>query len=368
MRWSFHLARIAGIDVRVHVTFFLLLAFVGLSYGQYGGWPFAVYGIAFICAVFLCVILHEFGHALTARRYGIRTQDITVLPIGGIARLEKMPDDPLQEVMVAIAGPLVNVAIAFVLWLVLGLPNVPDMRAMQTIDGNILSKLLVVNVVLVLFNMIPAFPMDGGRVLRALLAMRMDYGRATQIAANVGQVLAFAGGFYGFFSGNFLLIVIAIFIYFGASNEAAFAQFRNISPDLRVSGVMVTQFQTLTHESTLNDAVDALLSTSQHEFPVLSVAGAFEGLLTRKDLIDGLRRTGPQTSVTSVMRTDIPAVHQTMPFERALGLLQQYGSPALPVLDSEGRLVGLFTPENISEMMMVQSALAVAPRRTPQPA
>jgi len=196
----------------------------------------------------------------------------------------------------------------------------------------------------------------------------MSYARATQVAANIGQVLAFVGGFVGFLYGHFLLILIAIFIYFGASSEAAFAQFRDISPDLRVSGVMVTQFQTLTHESTLNDAVDMLLSTSQHEFPVLGVTGAFAGLLTRKDLIDGLRRSGPQTLVNSVMRTDIPAVHQTMPFERALGILQQYGSPALPVLDSEGRLVGLFTPENISEMMMVRSALAVAPRHTPQPA
>ena len=365
MRWSFHLARIAGIDVKIHVTFFLLLAFVALSYGQLGGLPAAIQGVAFICAVFLCVVLHEFGHALTARRYGIQTPDITLLPIGGVARLEKMPDEPRQEVWVALAGPAVNVVIAIILWLVLGMPSLPDLRVMQFADGNILSKLLVVNVMLVLFNMIPAFPMDGGRVLRALMAMRMSYARATQVAANIGQALAFVGGFLGFLYGHFLLILIAIFIYFGASNEAAFAQFRDISPDLRVGGVMVTQFQSLPHESTLNDAVDALLSTSQHEFPVLDITGNFAGILTRKDLIGGLRKSGPETPVASVMRTDIPAVHQSMPFERAFGLLQQYGSPALPVLDSDGRLVGLFTPENISEMMMVQSALAVSPRRGP---
>jgi Zn-dependent protease/CBS domain-containing protein len=368
MRWSFHLARIAGIDVKVHVTFFLLLAFVALSYGQIGGVQAAVQGVAFICAVFLCVVLHEFGHALAARRYGIRTPDITLLPIGGVARLEKMPDDPRQEVVVALAGPLVNVVIALGLWLALGLPSLPDLQTMQLVDSNILSKLLVVNVMLVLFNLIPAFPMDGGRVLRAVLAMRMSYARATQIAANIGQMLAFVGGFLGFLYGHYMLILIAIFIYFGASNEAAFAQFRDISPDLRVAGVMVTQFQPLTHEATLNDAVDVLLSTSQHEFPVLGVTGAFAGLLTRKDLIAGLRRSGPQTFVTAVMRTDIPAVHQSMPFERAFGILQQYGAPALPVLDSDGRLVGLFTPENISELMMVQSALAVAPKRAPVPA
>lgn len=368
MRWSFHLARIAGIDVRVHVTFLLLLAFIALSYGSVGGLPAAIQGVAFICAVFLCVVLHEFGHALTAKRYGIQTPDITLLPIGGVARLEKMPDEPIQEVWVAIAGPLVNVVIAFVLWLVLKMPSVPDLRIMQVAEGYFLSKLLVVNVMLVLFNLIPAFPMDGGRVLRALLAMRMNYGRATQIAANIGQALAFVGGFFGFLYGHFFLILIAIFIYFGASSEAAFAQFRDLSADLRVSAVMVTQFQTLSHEATLNDAVDMLLSTSQHEFPVIGVTGAFSGLLTRKDLIGGLRRSGPETSVTAVMRTDIPAIHQTMLFERAFALLQQYGSPALPVLDSDGRLVGLFTPENISELMMVQSALASAPRRYPQPA
>ena len=217
-------------------------------------------------------------------------------------------------------------------------------------------RLFTVNIWLVLFNMIPAFPMDGGRVLRAMLAMRMNYARATQTAASIGQGIAFIFFILGLW-WNPMLLLIAVFVYFGAGSEAAFAQMRSVSKDLRVSAAMVTQFQALPLSATLNEAAEALLRTSQHEFPITNNLGKVHGILTRDDMIAGLRRSGAGTPVAEVMRTDIPTVPQSMLFDRAFAVMQECRCPALPVLDSAGRLVGLFTPENVGEMIMVQSAI-----------
>jgi len=363
MRWSFHLARIAGIDVKIHATFFLLLAWIGWIHHRAGGLTAAIDGIIYVCLIFLCVLLHEFGHALAARRYGIKTPDITLLPIGGVARLERMPDKPSEEMVVAVAGPIVNIVIAAALWLLMGLTShLPDPDLMQATGISLPARLFVVNVWLVIFNAIPAFPMDGGRVLRALLAMRMDYGRATSIAASVGQGIAAVFFMLGLF-GNPMLLLIGVFVYFGAANEAAFAQIKSVTTGLRVSAAMVTQFQSLPLGATLNEAVEALLRTSQHEFPIVDDLGKVRGILTRNDLIAALRKSGPGTPVAEVMRVDIPSVHHSMLFDRAFATMQECNCPALPVLDSNGRLVGLFTPENVGEMIMVQSALGSAHAR-----
>ena len=280
--------------------------------------------------------MHEFGHALAARRYGIKTHDITLLPIGGLARLEKMPDKPGEEILVALAGPAVNVVIAAVLWVAIGLfiPGIPNPEMMEETRIPVLVRLFTVNVWLVLFNMIPAFPMDGGRVLRGVLAMRMNYARATQVAASVGQGIAFIFFIIGLWS-NPMLLLIAVFIYFGESSEAAFAQIKTISRDLRVSAAMVTQFQSLPLDATLNDAVEALLRTSPHEFPVTDELGKVRGILTRDEMIAALRNSGPETAVSDVMRRDIPSVLQSMLFDRAYALMQECRCPALPVLECE---------------------------------
>jgi len=323
----------------------------------------AVDGIIYVCLIFLCVLLHEFGHALAARRYGIKTPDITLLPIGGVARLERMPDKPSEEMVVAVAGPMVNIIIAAALWLFMGLTSrLPDPDLMQATGISLPARLFVVNVWLVIFNAIPAFPMDGGRVLRAFLAMRMDYGRATSIAASIGQGIAAVFFMLGLF-GNPMLLLIGVFVYFGAANEAAFAQIKSVTTGLRVSAAMVTQFQSLPLSATLNEAVEALLRTSQHEFPIVDDLGKVRGILTRNDLIAALRKSGPGTPVAEVMRVDIPSVHHSMLFDRAFATMQECNCPALPVLDSNGRLVGLFTPENVGEMIMVQSALGSARAR-----
>ena len=357
MHWSFRLVRIFGIEIKVHVTFFLLLAWIGWLYHRSGGMPAAIDGVIFVLLIFVCVLLHELGHALTAAHYGIKTPDITLLPIGGVARLERIPEKPSEEIAVTVAGPAVNILIAAILWIAIGLTNgFPDPQALQETGLPMTVRLFAVNIWLVIFNAIPAFPMDGGRLLRAVLAMRMNYARATQIAASIGHGIAFLFFIIGLWVSP-MLILIAVFVYFGASNEALMAQMRSISKDLRVSAAMVTKFDALPLDSTLHEAVDALLRTSQHEFPVTDADGQVRGILTRNDLIAALRKSGADTPVAEVMRTDIPSVPQSMLFDRAYAMMQQCSCPALPVLDSLGRLVGLFTPENVGEMIMVQSAL-----------
>ncbi len=362
MRWSFKLFRIVGIDVRVHITFLLLLVFLGLGYFAAGGLPAAIHGVAFVSLVFLCVLLHEFGHALAAKRYGIRTPDITLLPIGGLARLERMPEKPSEELVVAIAGPLVNVAIALLLFPFAQGFFHPEI--IEKADVGLLPKLFAANVMLVLFNLIPAFPMDGGRVLRAFLAMRMDYARATGLAASIGQGIAVVGGLWALMNGLPMLVLIAVFIYVGAQSEAAFAQLKGLSSSLRVQAATVTSFKSLPLHATLNDAIEMLLATSQHDFPVLGPEGEVRGLLTRNDLLVALRKSGADTPVAEVMQVNVPSVHHTMLFDRAMLVLQESGCPALPVVDSAGRLIGLFTPENVSELLLVQSALARSAART----
>jgi Zn-dependent protease/CBS domain-containing protein len=357
MSWSLPIVRIAGIQLRIHITFLLLIGWLAIGYYAEGGSAAAAGRVFFILLLFLCVVLHEFGHALAAKAFGINTPDITLLPIGGVARLERMPEEPKQELIIAAAGPAVNVVIALGIWLVIGWEPAADPGVFE--GPNLLMKLLQINVWLVLFNMLPAFPMDGGRILRALLATRMSYARATQTAATVGQGFAFIFGFLGLLF-NPMLIFIALFVYIGASQEAALAQMRAVSRGLPVSSAMVREFRTLPQDATLQEAVDALLATSQHDFPVVDELGDVAGVLTRHDLISALRRDDPQIRVGDIMRRDIPSVTTGTRFEDALRIMQESNSPALPVLDNMKRLVGLLTPENVSELMMIHSAM---PRR-----
>jgi Zn-dependent protease/CBS domain-containing protein len=370
MRWSFKIARIAGIDVRIHATFFLLLGFVAYFAGHRAGASWGLNAVLIWLLVFLCVLLHELGHALAAKAYGIPTVDITLYPIGGVARMERMPEKPVQELVVAIAGPLVNVVIIIVLGAVLFATGGLDLTAIVNDpnsltggnEGNaglrvLLQILFWTNIVMVIFNLIPAFPLDGGRVLRALLATRMEYALATRVAAGIGQGLALALGIFAAFTGQILLILIAIFIYMAAESEAAVVQMRSVTAGLPVSSAMMTRFDTLDHRSTLNQAIDVLLGTSQHEFPVLDDNGGFAGLLTKHDLLVALRNGGADTLVTDVMVKGLPTVLPQTSLDRALDFVRQAGVAALPVLDNTGRLVGLFTPENVSELLMVRTAL-----------
>ena len=357
MSWSIPIFRVAGIQLRIHVTFLLLIAW--LAFGS-------VNTAILVLLLFVCVVLHEFGHALAAKGYGINTPDITLLPIGGVARLERIPEEPRQELVIAAAGPVVTAILALSFLVVIASRGDIEIRASIQSD-DLLVNLFKINVWLLLFNLIPAFPMDGGRVLRALLATRLSYARATQVAATVGQGFAFLFGIVGLFGipgtayhANPFLIFIAIFVYIGASQEAALAQMKDVSRRFPVSSAMVREFRTLEENATLEEAVDALLATSQHDFPVMDGNGHVAGLLTRHDLIAALRKNDTSLRVADVMRRDIPTVTTGTRFEEAFRIMQECNCPAVPVLDRMKRLVGLLTPENVSELMMVHSA---TPRR-----
>ncbi|TMQ65137.1 MAG: site-2 protease family protein [Candidatus Eisenbacteria bacterium] len=353
MRWSLGIGTIAGIRVELHVTFVLFVGWVAISRGLLTGQlgP-SLAAVALLLAIFACVLLHELGHALAARRYGIVTRDIVLLPIGGVARLQRMPDKPQQEIVVAIAGPAVNVAIAATLWLAgdaLGRPVVVEMMR-----GGALETLFAVNVLMVGFNMIPAFPMDGGRVLRALLALRLPYLKATRIASAIGQTIALLFGVIGFFY-NPMLMFVALFVFLAAGEEHAMVQTRASLVGLPARAAMITEFESLDVSDPLQRAVDLLMAGDQQDFPVLD-RGAPVGILTRADLILALQRGGPTTPVGEVVAREGHVVDAGEPLEEVFRRMREKRCTALPVV-SGGGLVGLVTLENVSELLLVQGAL-----------
>ncbi len=354
MRWSFHIGRLFGIRIEVHVTFLLMVA--GLAIFGAEDARDAVRFAFDMLLVFACVVLHELGHALAARRYGIATREIVLLPIGGVARLERMPDKPQQEVVVAIAGPLVNVVIATLLGLVLyaqhGDSGVLLERASQ---GHTLEYLLFANLAMIAFNLIPAFPMDGGRVLRALLAMFLPYPRATRIASLVGQGFALLFAFLGVFVfKSVILVFIALFVFLAAGEERAVVQTRSALSGMLVRDAMITSFVSLETRHDLQHAVDLMLALDQQDFPVLE-DGRLLGMLQRAELIRGLSHDGPGAPVGRLVRLDVAAVEMTVPLETALQQMQAQRLTSLPVT-SHGELMGMLTVENVGELLLVQEA------------
>jgi Zn-dependent protease/CBS domain-containing protein len=344
MGWSLKLGKWFGIEVNLHLTFLLLIGFLavtGLVATRNAG---AVAGnIGFLLALFLCVLLHEFGHALAARRYGIPTKDITLLPIGGVARLERMPTDPKQELVVALAGPAVNVVIALALLPIIAVSDVA-----------FFERLFTTNLFLVAFNMIPAFPMDGGRVLRAGLAMKMNYATATRTAATIGQGFAVVFGLVGLFTNPFL-ILIAVFIWFGAAGESQVTQTRSKLDGVPVERAMLTQFETLSPINSLRYVSQLVLAGSQQEFPVVE-DGRPIGLVTRSDLLNALAQRGPLGFVSQAMRRDFATVEAGEPLAVAAEKLQT-GQVRLMIVLRGGQLAGVLTLENVQEFALIQAAL-----------
>ena len=366
MKWQWKLGTFAGIDVFVHATFLLLIGWIGYSHWlQFGTVAKVIEGILFILALFLSVVLHEYGHALTARKYGIKTRDITLYPIGGVARLERMPDKPIEELWVALMGPAVNVVIAAILFVYLFLTGgLSQLTDLSIASGSFLMRLMVVNITLVVFNLLPAFPMDGGRVLRALLALRLDYVRATQIAASIGQGMAILFGLVGLLSNPFLLF-IAFFVWIGASQEASMVQMRDSLSGIPVTRAMLTDFRTISPRDTLSQVVGLLLAGSQHDFPVVDANGNVIGILERDSFIRALSEKGQSVPVVEVMRSNVPSVDSHEMVEAVLMRLQESGAKTLPVMHG-GQFVGLVNSENITEFLMIRSALNTA-GRVPQP-
>lgn len=370
---SFTLLRVAGIPIRVHWTFALLLLWVGGSTVMRGGSAAeAMWSVLFVCAVFVCVTLHELGHATAAKAYGVRTRDILLLPIGGVASLEKLPERPLHEFVIAVAGPLVNVVIAAAIlgalaWRV-GLATVLGGESLELDGEHFLVSLAVVNVWLVLFNMIPAFPMDGGRVLRAVLSAMTDRVKATRIAARVGQGVAVVMAIIGVFYAP-LLLLIALFVWFGAAAESRAVEATALLKGQPVSAAMLRMFTTIGQGETIEAAAGRLMSGVPQDFPVTSdgtPGSPIVGVLTRDDLAAAVRARDPSTPVRDVMRPPSAPVRDTEPLERGLEALQASGSPLLPVVDAFGRLVGLLTIDNVAQLLRMRAAAAA--RSRPRPA
>jgi stage IV sporulation protein FB len=358
MRWSFTLGRFKGTAVRIHITFVLFLVWIGFSAYQRGGLLAARDSVLFIVAIFTCVVLHEFGHILTARRFGISAPEVTLLPIGGVANVDRTPDQPYQELLIAVAGPAVNVVIATVLFFAADAVAPLNLAEVDNPHVSLVQRLAVVNVFLALFNMIPAFPMDGGRVLRAALAMWLGWDKATRFAAQVGQIFAFVLGFLGLF-GNPLLIFIAIFVYMAAASEAEMTITSSTTKNIRVEDAMETRIATIDRSSSIRDAVDTLLATSQDEFPVTggsSFGGARKlyGLLARADIIEALKSEDPNAPIAPFVRKDAPTIAPEASLDTALKQLNE--GVSLGVVDKQGLLLGLITRQSVAEVMLIKSA------------
>jgi len=352
VRWSFRLLTLFGIRIEVHVTFLLLVG--GLALLQSATTPVWL-TITELLLLFACVLFHELGHALAARRYGIQTREIILLPIGGVARLERMPEKPGQEVVVALAGPGVNLILATILAAVLAVRGVTAEQALAQADKGVLEFLLLANIAMLLFNMIPAFPMDGGRVLRALLAMTMTYARATRIAAQVGQGFALLFAAIGvFYLRSPVLVFVALFVFMAAGEERALVQTRASLTGLPVSAAMVTAFMSLETRHELQHAVDLMLAGDQKDFPVLE-GGHYLGMLDRTGLVQALQKEGPDAPVGRAVRMDVEPVEASWPLERALQVMRAGRHSSMPVV-LRGQLIGLLTLENVSELLMVQEA------------
>jgi Zn-dependent protease/CBS domain-containing protein len=359
---AFKIGRAFGIDLKVHWTFFLLLAFFAFTgYQRTGSLTNALITALVIVALFVCVVLHEYGHSLVAQRMGIEIQDITLLPIGGVARLKSLPTRPMDEVKIAIAGPLVNVVLApifFAVALLLGASPLEPANILQGGNslGQIFAYLGLINVALVVFNLIPAFPMDGGRVLRGLLATRLGPVRATDISSAIGQVFAFAFFLIGLLSGNLLLALVAVFIFFGAGGEAQMVRQRELTRGLLISDVMGTRprLETVTPYHTFGQVLDSVIHGYQEDFPVVDENGNLVGMITRNEIMAAAHSPERYSSVRDLMKTDFPTLSPDADlFTDGTRILQESGLRALPVVKA-GNLVGMLTADDVGQAALLR--------------
>jgi len=359
MRWSYKLGHVSGIEIRIHLTFIFIIVWAAAQGASgLGGMRGGLFAAVSILLLFVCITLHELGHSLVARRLGIRVKDITLLPIGGLARLETLPQKPRHELLIALAGPAVNFTLVVVLGVLLALigraGGLPDLRYLPYLLGrprsflSLLVYLLAANLILGLFNLIPAFPMDGGRVLRAFLAMWTSYPRATRIAARMGQLIAVGLVLLGLSSfGSFMLVLVALFVFTGASFEDQAVQARSMLNELRVRHALPThRLRPVAAEDTLSHVVEMCLSTHQRDFPVFQ-GGILVGILSRDDLLAAIRGGGGYVRVEEAIRREFPTVSPDTPLLQAQRLIAENDLSALPVFDGE-HFLDLISLEDIN--------------------
>lgn len=355
---SLRLMKISGINVFVHWSFLILVAWVivsGIKVGQ--NWTAIIFSLAFVFIVFICITFHELGHALTARRYGVQTKDITLLPIGGVARMDKFPENPKQEFLIAVAGPLVNFAISLILYLYYLIIFRGDMGNPLELQINLkglLVNVIIANLAIGIFNLIPAFPMDGGRILRSLLAMRTDRVSATKMAASIGQTIAVFFAITGVFFNPFL-IIIAIFVFIGAQYESSAIESISFLEGYKVSDVMRTKYTVLSGDDPVSKAVDELLAGADQDFVVVNQEKVI-GILLRTQLIRAISENKMIRPIREIVNDDFKDIEVSGEIKNLYTLMQEKKYSILPVMD-KGRFVGIVDLENLLEFIMIKSAL-----------
>ncbi len=358
MKNSLTLGKIAGIKIFMHWTFPVIILWIivssasrGLNTGQ------IIWSVVFTLSLFVCVVLHELGHALAARRYHIQTKDILLLPIGGIARLERMPDKPVQELIVALAGPAVNLLIVLILHVFVNLAKMPsDISEITYINAdNFLLSLSVLNLWLAIFNLIPAFPMDGGRVLRALLSLKFSRAFATRIAARLGQAVAIFFIFIGFFYNPFL-VFIGLFVFFGAMAESEYVQVQSALKNMTVRDITMKNVPLLNRKDTLGKAIETLLNGQAKKFLVMDGDKPF-GILGKTGIIEALQRHSQEDFVEVATDRNPGYIDAAEPIENALLMMQNYRYPML-IVTRDDELYGLADMENIKEFIEILNAAA----------
>jgi Zn-dependent protease/CBS domain-containing protein len=347
MRGSIRLFKVADISINIHITFLLLLLLF-LNMGL--RWLFLIVGI------FCFVTLHELSHSLVAKRFGIKVKEITLLPIGGVASMTKMPEKPYQEFLISLAGPMLNIAVVviffFPLYFLFGPGVMFHPLSVETASLTIMH-LYWINLILAVFNLIPAFPMDGGRILRALLAQKMGYQKATKIAVNFGHVFALLFGYIGLVHGHIILVVIAVFIYMAASSEELQVDIRETLKKFTVKDIMPSQFLTLDRNATLAKVLELIFHSHQEDFPIME-SGRMIGFVTRSDIINGIHQHGTTASIVTIMRKKVPVVRETDHLNKAQNIMQESNIKSLPVVRA-GSVIGVITIEDITRVYSVMT-------------
>jgi Zn-dependent protease/CBS domain-containing protein len=362
MGTAFKLFSVSGIAIRMHITFPLILIWAAIHFGYMAGtgWVGAWFGVIVVTLLFVIVTLHELGHSYAALFYGVPVEQIVLLPIGGVAQLKEIPENPIKEFVIAIAGPAVNFGLAVVLGLIAWAFNISILNPIDVLEGleritftKIFTYVFIYNIFLAVFNLLPAFPMDGGRVLRALLATRLEYSRATAISASVGRGMAWLLGLWGFLGGGFFLIIIAFFIYIGASQEEAQVRTRSLLRGITVRDAYSRQVRALPADSTLGDAIQLTLTSLQASFPICD-DGRLVGMLTYPKLVESLNGNNPATPVSDVMIRDVEAVAPDDDLFEVQVKLQGSQLDTLPVMEN-GRFRGIITNRDINEIYRLLS-------------
>lgn len=364
MNSSLRLMTIRGIDIKLHITFPLILIYAAFQFGFLagGGWEGALFGVISISLLFALVTLHELGHSVAAQYYGVPVKQIVLLPIGGVAQLQRMPRNPWQELVIAVAGPAVNVVMAILMWLfALAFGFSLATSPLQLLIGGftlsfaaIFGYIFFYNIILAVFNLIPAFPMDGGRILRALLALRLPYGRATQIAVSIGRGLAIIFGLYALFNGQIFLILIAFFIFTGATQEGQVVEQYERLRGITVQQAYTSQAIVISPYDTLQRAVMLRLMGWQADFPVF-YNGELVGFLTENDLMQAMAQRGPATLVQEIMKRDITPVSLHNEIFDVQERMRDEQMRALPVMEG-ARFLGLVTYDHIRSLLRTLAA------------